>query len=875
VLRALPGRCCLAARRDSHARGRRFASDADFKRKSLHELNCEALQFHKAGDDLRCVAAFAKLFRKIRENNVVHRELYVVHSNRAAAYLNLGLYEEALWDARRCAELAEAQFARSQERSALPSYVKSFARRGFALMGLRLHRLAKAAFEEGLRHDPFAEELKRGLEESTQALLGDLLSGQGHQTLALPAPTRRDRIAYLPYATPLHVVHPRSLLPVALLTPFQAENDHHVKDTYNYMTVQADIRIPKRQFAVFDDNARIDAFDAAIRHAISALQAEDKDARVLHLGSSGGLLPLLSLKHGARHVTAAERWLYMALSCKEALDGNGVDSAKAAVIYKRPTDLALRTDVPVACNLLVCDMLEDGLLSAGLIPACRYALSRLMLPDALVIPAAATVYAQAVELRVDTVCGFDVSAINLFRWEPGHAGGTPLSPGAYVPLSQPVRVWHFDMLTPPEESDTRLADLTFERAGRFNAVLFWFDLHLGGGITLSTGPGSAVKTLRPAVQYIPGELGVKGGTVLPLRCSHNTVQMRFDLEREEYTHLYKQDASFPRFHFALLRDEHRARAYQAAISRQVSKRKALGKDVHALDLGTGSGLLAMMTAKAGADSVVAAEIHEPLAQVARRNVAANGMSRTVSVAMRDIGLLERGRDVRHQGCNFVVMDLFDAGLLGDRVVQLLATARMNVLQTGATVVPAAATLYCMGVEAHTSDVRGFDFGKFNKYRWENTYEAVRMEEVPHRRLTRPKRVFETFFDGSAKNSAQEGILKLEVVADGLLNAVCFWFDLHLDEEATITSAPVGLGNGGVPELAAVQVRARTPPPLAGCARSHHSSSGAGWQPLRGCAPRRQRRSAAWALLGPGVAVPGACDAGAGGQEAHAAVQGGG
>jgi protein arginine N-methyltransferase 7 len=269
-------------------------------------------------------------------------------------------------------------------------------------------------------------------------------------------------------------------------------------------------------------------------------------------------------------------------------------------------------------------MLEDGLLSAGLIPACRHALAKLMLPDALVIPAAATVYAQAVQFRVDTVCGFDVSATNLYRWEPAHASGVPLAPGAYILLSEPVRVWHFDMLTPPEESDTQVVDLAFTSSGRFNAVLFWFDLHLGGGHILSTRPGSAVKTLQPALQYLPGELAVEAGTILGLRCSHNTVCMRFDLERESYVHLYKEDASFPKYHFSMLADVARAEAYQAAIVRQVAKRKANGAvanahvvcvatctqcvralpsggEVHVLDMGTGSGLLAMMAAQAGAD----------------------------------------------------------------------------------------------------------------------------------------------------------------------------------------------------------------------------------------------------------------------------------
>ena len=51
--------------------------------------------------------------------------------------------------------------------------------------------------------------------------------------------------------------------------------------------------------------------------------------------------------------------------------------------------------------------------------------------------------------------------------------------------------------------------------------------------------------------------------------------MRFDLEREEYVHLYKTDASFPRQQFSMLADGSRAETYQAAIARQVAKRKAL------------------------------------------------------------------------------------------------------------------------------------------------------------------------------------------------------------------------------------------------------------------------------------------------------------
>ena len=33
--------------------------------------------------------------------------------------------------------------------------------------------------------------------------------------------------------------------------------------------------------------------------------------------------------------------------------------------------------------------------------------------------------------------------------------------------------------------------------------------------------------------------------------------------------------------------------------------------------------------------------------------------------------------------------------------------------------------------------------------------------------------------------------------DGILNAVVMWFDLYLDDQATVTSAPAGIGIGGV------------------------------------------------------------------------------
>ena len=68
----------------------------------------------------------------------------------------------------------------------------------------------------------------------------------------------------------------------------QAESDHHVRDTYNYLTVQTDIAMPKRQLKIVEDLVRQSAWATAIKDSVRAIAAEDKDCRVLDLAAGAG-----------------------------------------------------------------------------------------------------------------------------------------------------------------------------------------------------------------------------------------------------------------------------------------------------------------------------------------------------------------------------------------------------------------------------------------------------------------------------------------------------------------------------------------------------------------------------------------------------------
>lgn len=444
-------------------------------------------------------------------------------------------------------------------------------------------------------------------------------------------------------------------------------------------------------------------------------------------------------------------------------------------------------------NPILCSCLCSGLLTSGIIPAIRHALTSLTTTDAIVLPASATVCVQAVELRTTSVCGFDMSQANLYRHHPTFGGGASLDMSTTKLLSRPMEVWYFDLGSPPETSDVKKIDVEFEQDGKWNAVIFWYKLHLWGDVYITTGPEASnlapgIRRLQPALQYLAGELRVDAGTILPLTASHNTVGMRFDIEEADYLHLMKADSSFPQRHFNMLADHSRLAAYERAIERAVREKAQKDGEVHALDIGTGSGILALLTARAGAKTVVACDLHESLCDVARKTAAAAGvLGRKISVVHKDAALLQRGREVRPLGVNLVVADVFDAGLLGDQFPYILDLTKRKVVQPGATVIPAAATVFCMGVEIFREEAEGVLVKSSNKYRWDSDYKEIRLSDIPHRRLTRPAQVSEYYFDGSTKSKGREGLIKLETIASGYLNAIIFWFDLHLDDTETITS----------------------------------------------------------------------------------------
>jgi protein arginine N-methyltransferase 7 len=142
----------------------------------------------------------------------------------------------------------------------------------------------------------------------------------------------------------------------------------------------------------------------------------------------------------------------------------------------------------------------------------------------------------------------------------------------------------------------------------------------------------------------------------------------------------------------MLHDTARNRLYCQALEKAVSETKARGKTPHVLDIGTGTGLLAMMAARAGAARVTAAEVLRPMVRIAREVIAANSYSEIITVvAKRSTDMTER--DMEGGRANILVTEVFDTELIGEGALLTYSHALKNLMEPDSVVIPDSVTVY--------------------------------------------------------------------------------------------------------------------------------------------------------------------------------------
>ena len=211
-------------------------------------------------------------------------------------------------------------------------------------------------------------------------------------------------------------------------------------------------------------------------------------------------------------------------------------------------------------------------------------------------------------------------------------------------------------------------------------------------------------------------------------------------------------AAVSRWHFGMLNDTVRNAAYDEAIARAVAAQKD-DPDSIVLDIGSGSGLLAMMAARGGAKRIVSCEACKPLSIAAKEIITENGFDGSVFIfpahstklkprmmaaicdqlddereeeeeeeeemvvggevadaekaqgVEKETAGLDGGEGKGEEGeagsadddtwglATLLISEIVDVGLLGEHIMSTVLHARRDLCRADATVIPCSAVVY--------------------------------------------------------------------------------------------------------------------------------------------------------------------------------------
>jgi tetratricopeptide (TPR) repeat protein len=273
-----------------------------------------------------------------------------------------------------------------------------------------------------------------------------------------------------------------------------------------------------------------------------------------------------------------------------------------------------------------------------------------------------------------------------------------------------------------------------------------------------------------------------------IECYKNALLIRPDFAEAERNLKSTYQKIVPRWHFVMLNDRDRNDSYDLAL------RNMINADSIVLDIGAGSGLLAMMAARAGAKQVITCEMVPAIAEVAAEIIEQNGFGQQITVIAKKSTNLEVGIDFPERA-NVLVTETFDVGLLGEEALISLRHALEHLLTPDAKILPASAKVFAQLIESEqlyqedfVKDASNFDVSKFNRFALTPNYLQRQVNQYEHRNLSNVCEAF-TFDFTQICDRGEEESLSFPILADGVVHAVVFWFELWLDPQIKISTSP--------------------------------------------------------------------------------------
>jgi tetratricopeptide (TPR) repeat protein len=239
----------------------------------------------------------------------------------------------------------------------------------------------------------------------------------------------------------------------------------------------------------------------------------------------------------------------------------------------------------------------------------------------------------------------------------------------------------------------------------------------------------------------------------------------------------------PEWHVPMMNEQNRNQAYFDALKAVVKPNSSV------FEIGTGSGLLAMMAAKLGAKQVLTCESVPLIAETASQIIKDNHFADTIKVITKkstDIGVgaeLEAKADI-------LVSEIFSSELLGEHVLPSLEDAKRRLLKPNGKVIPAAGSIMIALFTGENirrnllvDDAFGFNLQRFNTV--VSKKRMIARNDLEIELLSDGVAAFSFDFEGKSDFPAKTKMVEINVKIAGLCYGLVQWMQLDMNGDQKV------------------------------------------------------------------------------------------
>ncbi len=242
------------------------------------------------------------------------------------------------------------------------------------------------------------------------------------------------------------------------------------------------------------------------------------------------------------------------------------------------------------------------------------------------------------------------------------------------------------------------------------------------------------------------------------------------------------------WHFDMMNDTERNEAFLNAINNIVTPTKTV------LDIGTGSGLLSMMAARAGAKHVYSCEKELPIRLAAEQIIQTNGFSEKITIIDQWSTNISIPDDIPEK-VDVIVGEILGSGLLEEEAIHYFQDAKKHLLKPGGIIIPRSATMFCSLFESEeiskhavVNTVCGFDLSQFNSLHYDPALQ-LNFSHYPHKLLSNSTQLKSIDFLSDDVEHAPATIT-ITATSNGICHGAVQWFQLFTDESNVIDTSPM-------------------------------------------------------------------------------------